>query len=196
MKISLNRRTGRYPRRESPAQLLTADRPLWRADLSDRGNPSLGRYPGRYPCHDLGIATEAEEERRALLHFLQYQRDSVIAIVDGLSEEAWHTPVVPSGWTPAGLVEHLGGAERHWFQQVVKGSEDDLPWDDGLPAYDPEAAFTCDRPSADILAYYREQCARSDAVLAGVSVSAAPAGRTTTLRWRTRSPACARSSCT
>jgi hypothetical protein len=128
-------------------------------------------------CHDLGMATEADQERRALLHFLQYQRDSVLAIVDGLSEEAWHTSVVPSGWTPAGLVEHLGGAERHWFQQVVKGFEADLPWDEGLPPYNPEAAFTCDRPSADILAYYREQCARSDAVLAGVSMSAAPVGK-------------------
>jgi Protein of unknown function (DUF664) len=120
------------------------------------------------------MATEADEERRALLHLLQYQRDSVLAIVDGLSEEAWHTSVVPSGWTPAGLVEHLGAAERHWFQQVVNGSEDALPWDEGLPPYDPEGAFTIDRPSADVVAYYREQCARSDAVLAGVSMSDPP----------------------
>src|ERR1700722_15838063 len=124
------------------------------------------------------MPTDAEdEERRVLLHFLQYQRDSVLAIVAGLSEEAWHTSVVPSGWTPAGFIDHLGGAERHWFQQVIKGSEDDLPWDEGLPAYDAEAAFTSDRSSTDILAYYREQCARSDAVLAGVSLSAAPAGK-------------------
>jgi hypothetical protein len=122
------------------------------------------------------MANEADEERRALLHFLQYQRNSVLAIVEGLSEEAWHTPVVPSGWTPAGLVEHLGAAERHWFQQVVNGSADVLPWDEGLPAYDPEGAFTIDRPSADVLAYYREQCARSDAVLAGVPMSDPPRG--------------------
>ena len=69
-----------------------------------------------------------DEERRALLHFLEYQRSSVLSIVEGLDEEAWHTPVVPSGWTPAGLVQHLGDAERHWFQYVVTGSEVDLPW--------------------------------------------------------------------
>jgi hypothetical protein len=29
--------------------------------------------------------------------------------------------VVPSGWTSAGFVEHLAGAEYHWFQQVIEG---------------------------------------------------------------------------
>jgi hypothetical protein len=122
-------------------------------------------------------AGEADEERQALLHFLRYQRDSVLSIVGDLDEDAWHRPVVPSGWTPAGLVEHLGNAERHWFQQVIAGSDDWLPWDEGRPPYDPEAAFTCDRPSADVLAYYREQCRRSDEVLAQVPLSAPLRGR-------------------
>jgi uncharacterized damage-inducible protein DinB len=123
------------------------------------------------------MVDDQDEERRALLHFLGYQRSSVLAIVEGLDEKAWHRSVVPSGWTPAGLVEHLAGAERHWFQQVVNGHEDELPWDEGRPPYDPEAAFTCDRPSADIVAYYREQCERSDAVLAVTPMSARPRGQ-------------------
>jgi hypothetical protein len=59
-------------------------------------------------------------------------------------------------------------------------------------------AFTCDRPSRDVLGYYREQCDRSDGILAGVSLSDAPRGshggdeipnvRTVVLRWR-RTPA-------
>jgi hypothetical protein len=100
----------------------------------------------------------------------------VLSIVEGLGEEAWHTSVVPSGWTPAGLVQHLGDAERHWFQEVVAGAEDVFPWDEGRPAYDPEASFTCDRPAADVIAYYREQCERSDAVLAVTPLSAPPRG--------------------
>src|SRR5579862_4769175 len=115
--------------------------------------------------------------RRELLECLQYQRASVRSIVAGLSEEAWHVPVVASGWTVAGLVEHLGNAERHWFQEVVAGTGTDLPWDEGRPRYDPNMAFTCDRPSADVLTYYREQCERSDAVLAGAGLSDAPLGR-------------------
>ena len=65
-------------------------------------------------------------EDQALLDFLAAQRDSVLAIVAGLDEAACpHRPVVPSGWTPAGLVEHLGGAEWHWFQGVVSGTVPD-----------------------------------------------------------------------
>jgi len=53
----------------------------------------------------------------------------------------------------------------------------DLPRDEGRPPYDPAMAFTCDRPPAAVLAYYREQCDRSDEILAGVGLSDAPRGR-------------------
>jgi hypothetical protein len=116
-------------------------------------------------------------EDQLLLGFLQAQRTSVLSIVEGLDEEAWQRSVVPSGWTPAGLVEHLGGAEWHWFQGVVAGSRPELPPDEDLPPYDPTAAFVSDRPSAEIIAEYRDQCARSDAVLAVTPLSAPPQGR-------------------
>ena len=117
------------------------------------------------------------QERDQLLAALKYQRGSVLAIVGGLAEENWHTSVVPSGWTVAGIVEHLGHAERHWFQQVVTGQGVELPWDEGRPGYDPKAPFVCDRPSADVRAYYEEQCLRSDEVLGGVALSDRPKGR-------------------
>ena len=123
------------------------------------------------------MADAADPEKQALQYFLDYQRASVRAVVAGLDEKAWHRSVVPSGWTPAGLVQHLGDAERHWFQSVVTGSDIDLPWDEGRPAYDPEAPFICDRPAAEVLAYYRQQCERSDEVLARTPLSAAPHGR-------------------
>jgi hypothetical protein len=118
-----------------------------------------------------------DPQDQALLAFLAAQRDAVLSIVAGLDEEACQRSVVPSGWTPAGLVEHLGDAERHWFQGVVAGSNTELPWDEGRPPYDPEAAFVCDRPSPEVIGYYRDQCARSDAVLAVTPLSAPPRGR-------------------
>jgi uncharacterized damage-inducible protein DinB len=117
-----------------------------------------------------------DQEKQALKHFLDYQRASVRSIIEGLDEAAWHRSVVPSGWTPAGLVQHLGDAERHWFQEVVTGSEIDLPWDEGQPPYDPEAPFACDRSAAEVLAYYRQQCERSDEVLGRTPLSAPPRG--------------------
>ncbi len=102
----------------------------------------------------------------------------MLSIVEGLDEEAWHRSAVPSGWTPAGLVEHLGGAEWHWFQGVVAGEEPEPPpGDEELTPYDPTAAFVSDEPSAEIIAFYRGQCAASDAVLAATPLSGAPRGR-------------------
>ena len=117
-----------------------------------------------------------DQETEMLLSFLAAQREVVLSIVEGLEAEAWYHAPLPSGWTPAGMVEHLGGAERHWFQGVVAGFDPARPWDEGLPAYDFEAAFVCDRPVAEIIGYYREQCARADAILAVTPLSAAPHG--------------------
>ena len=62
-----------------------------------------------------------------LLDFLQYQRDAVLKIVEGLPEDAWQTPVVPSGWTVAGMLAHLGGVEHHWLQHVTTGVMEEPP---------------------------------------------------------------------
>ncbi len=120
-----------------------------------------------------GNQTKTAEDQM-LLDFLDAQRRSVLAIVDGLDEEAWHRSVVPSGWTPVGLVEHLSGAEWHWFQGVVAGSEPEPSShedEDAVP-YDPMAAFATEQPSWEIVQEYREICARSDEVLAATPLSA------------------------
>lgn len=122
-----------------------------------------------------------DDESRMLLRFLQYQRDSVLKIVEGLPEDAWQTPVVSSGWTVAGMLWHLGGVEHHWLQHVTTGvMEEPLvggeAGDEEEGTYDPEAAFTCDWPSADLIANYRDECRRSNEVLAVTPLSAAPRG--------------------
>jgi hypothetical protein len=122
-------------------------------------------------------ASEASDEM--LRTFLRAQRESVLAIVEGLSEEAWHRSVVPTGWTPAGMVEHLGGAEWHWFQGVVAGKEPELPGDvdEDQPPYDPmSVVFTTEEPAAEVLAFYRGQCAESEAVLDATPLSSPPRG--------------------
>jgi hypothetical protein len=122
--------------------------------------------------------SEAGDEM--LRAFLRAQRESVLAIVEGLSEEAWHRSVVPTGWTPAGMLEHLGGAEWHWFQGVVAGKQPELPGDAGedeLP-YDPmSVVFSSDASSAEVIAFYHGQCMESEAVLAATPLSAPPRGQ-------------------
>ncbi len=120
-----------------------------------------------------------DTEDQVLLAFLAAQREAVLSIVTGLDEDAWHRTVVPSGWTPAGLVEHLGGAEWHWFQGVVAGAQPEPSPGEEQSPYDPRTApaFASDLPSAEIVAFYREQCAASDAVLAVTPLSARPRGK-------------------
>jgi uncharacterized damage-inducible protein DinB len=131
-----------------------------------------------------------DSETTALLMFLQAQRHSVLAIIDGLDAEALTTAVLPSGWTPLGLIEHLAHAERHWFQEVATGSAEPLPWPDN-PAEDDDAPFTTPRPVSAVLAFYRDQCERSNAILTSTPLSTPPRGRhnrpmeedITDLRW-------------
>jgi hypothetical protein len=115
-----------------------------------------------------------------LREFLRSQREAVLEVVAGLDESDWHRSVVPTGWTPAGMLEHLGGAEWHWFQGVVAGRQPDLPADlaEDQPPYDPlTVVFASDEPSTEVIAFYRDQCAQSEAVLATTPLSAAPLGK-------------------
>ena len=120
-----------------------------------------------------------EDDRPALLAALAYQRASVHSIVDGLSEEHWHTSVVPSGWTPAGMVAHLGGAERHWTCGVILDHDPGHPFDDEADdeAYDPYAPFVIDWPSSKVLTYYQDQARQTDEMLATTALGSAPRGR-------------------
>ncbi|GAA2338196.1 DinB family protein [Streptomyces kunmingensis] len=103
-------------------------------------------------------------EADALRHFLKAQRAGVPAILDGLTEAQLRTPVLPSGWTPLGLVQHLGDAEHHWFREVAVGRTVPLSGPDVLAP-------------AEVLAFYRAQCELSDAVLASTPLDARPLGR-------------------
>jgi len=120
-------------------------------------------------------------EREALKFFLAAQRASVLAIVDGLTEAQMSRAIVPSGWTPAGMIEHLGDAERVWFQVVVANEP---TADEG---HEPAAGERADgmasngfrprRSVAAALSYYRAQTVRSDEILAATPLDARPAAR-------------------
>jgi hypothetical protein len=117
---------------------------------------------------------------QVLREFLRAQRGVVLDIVGGLDESKWHRSIVPTGWTPAGLVEHLGGAEWHWFQGVVAGHTPDLPGDvdEDRPPYDPmTVVFTSDASPSEVIDFYRSQCEDSERVLDATSLSELPRGQ-------------------
>lgn len=112
-------------------------------------------------------------DRAEVLACLAHQRAAVIDVLADLDEADLRRSVVPSAWTPLGLVEHLGYAERLWGQRVLAGEVADLPW----PRDDARADSPWDgngHEVADVLAFYRDQCERTDAVLAGLDLGAVP----------------------
>jgi hypothetical protein len=116
-------------------------------------------------------------ERAALLGYLAAQRSAVVAVVDGLDETSFRRSVVPSGWTCLGLLEHLGHAERFWAQAVLAGAVTALPWSDEPEGeWDPGAALVSEHRTADVIAFYRAQCARTDAIVAGFDLDDRPPG--------------------
>ena len=111
------------------------------------------------------MSTEAE----ALLGTLASQRRHVLGILDGLSDTDLLRPVLPSGWSCAGLVHHLAlDVERFWFVQVMTGEETgDLP----------ENAWQVPASTSpqQVLALYRDVTARADEVAARLELDTPPA---------------------
>jgi len=120
--------------------------------------------------------TDPHDERTALGTFLRAQRRSVFAIVEGLEDRDLRRPAAPSGWTLLGMIEHLAQAERFWFQQVITGAADPLSDRDTAEPEADDRPFATSLPVQDVLAFYREQTARSDKILANTPLDSCPAG--------------------
>jgi len=115
--------------------------------------------------------TASSTERSTLLAALDGQRRHVLGILDGLPDEALRRPVLPSGWTCAGLVQHLAvDVERFWFRAVVAGEPAVMDAGPEHPWRLPD-----DVPASDVLDLYRRETAAATAVVERTAVDAAPA---------------------
>jgi len=64
------------------------------------------------------------EEKDALLASLNAQREHLFSALEGLSEDDRRRPVLPSAWTPLGLVRHVAlEVEQFWFRGAVAGGQ-------------------------------------------------------------------------
>jgi uncharacterized damage-inducible protein DinB len=113
-----------------------------------------------------------DRETEALLSALDDQRQHVLGIIDGLAPESLLRPVLPTGWSCAGLVRHLTyDVEQFWFRRVMLGET--------IPAEEQEAgerAWTVpDGVSPDqILDEYRREVARATTVITNTPLDTAP----------------------
>jgi uncharacterized damage-inducible protein DinB len=94
-----------------------------------------------------------------LLGYLDWYRDTLLRKVDGLSDAQLRAPVEPLAWSPLGLIRHLGWVERRWLRWGFAAEP--------VPPYPDGDEWHLDAPTADILAAYRAEVARSRELTAG-----------------------------
>jgi uncharacterized damage-inducible protein DinB len=75
--------------------------------------------PAPQPTEDQPDSTGSE--RQVLEAFLDFHRQVLVSKVDGISETQARHRRVPSKTTLAGLIKHMIGVERGWFQEGLAG---------------------------------------------------------------------------
>src|SRR3954447_1302500 len=56
-----------------------------------------------------------------LLSALLVQQQRIVSVLAGLDDAAMHRPVLPSGWSCAGMIQHLTCMTTFWFDVVMAG---------------------------------------------------------------------------
>ena len=115
------------------------------------------------------------KEHQALLAALSLTREYVIEDLDGLTDDSLRRPILPSGWTCLGLINHLAlDVERFWFQAVIAGDTDAIS--DVLASSSDNAWIVgADVSVASVLERYRLNGQRTDQIIASSSLGEAPA---------------------
>ena len=112
---------------------------------------------------------DVDSER--LLSYLDGQRRHVLGILEGLDDAALRRPALPSGWSCLGLVQHLtADVERFWFRGVF-GADPGVTGDDETDAWSVAPELAAEK----VLAAYREEIERSNALIRATPVDAPPA---------------------
>jgi uncharacterized damage-inducible protein DinB len=113
-----------------------------------------------------GPGVQVTDARELLLGYLEWYREALMRKISGLSDEQLRTAVEPLGWSPLGLIQHLGWVERRWMRWGF-AAEDVLPY---LP-YGDEWEVPAERSTEEVLNAYRQEVATAHALVAGASLS-------------------------
>jgi hypothetical protein len=113
-----------------------------------------------------------QAETSVLLTSLDAQRRHVVGIIDELEEVDLRKSLVPSGWTPLGLVQHLTlDVERFWFLAVVAGDQRTI---DELDSGDDSWRLNAGVSGAVVFERYRAAAAAANQIIDSVALDAKP----------------------
>jgi hypothetical protein len=109
-----------------------------------------------------------------LIEFLDSQRDHVLGILEGLSDEQLRNVFLPSGWSPLGMVKHLAlDAEHYWFRCIVGGEPLAFFRDNNLEGGRVWKVAPEETPE-EIFAMYRSEIARSNEIIRSTPLETPP----------------------
>ena len=130
----------------------------------------------------------AADERTMLVSFLDYFRETMCAFVEGLSPEQLRWIPCEGANSIGGVIRHLWYVEEWWFHTSLLDLPREFPWDDDDPNEDQDFVVPDGLTGDELIASYRAQCARSNAIIDGMSIDEVAkhersAKRGVTLRW-------------
>jgi uncharacterized damage-inducible protein DinB len=124
--------------------------------------------PEQVPAVLDGPGVEVSDPHELLLGYLHWYRQALMRKIAGLSDAELRTPVEPLGWSPLGLVKHLGWVERRWMRWGFAA--------ENVLAYPPggdgdEWSVPTEQPTADVMDAYRDEVSRSQALAAHTALT-------------------------
>ena len=123
-------------------------------------------------------------ERELLERFLDFQRDTLIWKLGGLTREQLVATHTPSGMSLLGLVKHMAYVERNWFQIRLLTLPLTVPWRDGIPGSD--FRIEPDETPESVLDFYLREVTESRRIYAeaeSLDQIALHPDRRVSLRW-------------
>jgi len=121
-----------------------------------------------------GVCQPVPAETEALLASLTNQRNHVLGIIDGLTDDQLRRPVLPSGWTCLAMVQHLAiSDERFWFRGIVAGESNYVSTSE--EAAEAVWRVPADVPVVSVLDAYRREIELANAIITTTPLAQPPA---------------------
>ena len=129
--------------------------------------------PGSAPAPPADLA----DPTALLCAFLDFYRDAALRKIDGLGDVEARESHLPSGWSPLGMLKHLGYMERRWLVWGFTGEPVDDPWGDA--ASDGGWRVTEHDTIGELRGFLASQRTRTNDIVAAANLTdrARPGGR-------------------
>lgn len=106
--------------------------------------------------------------RELLLGYLDWYREALMRKVEGLSDEQLRAVVEPLGWSPLGMIQHLGWVERRWLRWGF-AAEQIRAYPAGGDAV--EWTVPAEEPTEHVISAWSDEVQRSRALTAGAGLA-------------------------